>query len=221
VTDPAALPDFGNVEANLRFLDTLACLAPGQRILEIGSGRGTMLHLLRERGLDIVGVETSAARLDEMRARFGDVPVELVSDTGLPFPDAVFDAVLSFDVFEHIPDSDAHLAEVRRVLTPGGSYLLQTPNRYTNAVFETIRWRSFTAWKADHCALHSAAELRRRLERHGFSVTFVDVPAVTPFFRAKVRRYLGPAGQALLAIANPDRLPVRMRTNFFVRADKR
>ena len=73
----------------------------------------------------------------------------------LGFSDSTFDLVLSFDVFEHIADSDAHLAEVARVLRPGGAYALQTPNKWTNSVFETIRWRSVTAWKADHCSLHS------------------------------------------------------------------
>jgi SAM-dependent methyltransferase len=129
--------------------------------------------------------------------------------------------VLSFDVFEHIPDSDVHLAEVRRVLKPGGWYLLQTPNKWTNAIFETIRWRSFSRWKVDHCSLHSYAQLRNRLSRHGFAVAFDDVKVVTPFFRQKVRRYLGPGGSALLSLVNPDRWPLPFRTNFYVRARKR
>ena len=166
----------------------------------------------------MVGVETSADRIAESVAKYGQLPVHHTRGTVLPFPDASFDVVLSFDVFEHIPDSDAHLREVRRVLTRSGCYLLQTPNKWTNAVFETVRWRSFTRWREDHCSLHSRRQLIRRLTAHGFEPTFVDVPVVTPFFKAKVRRYLGVPGVALLTVVNPDRLPGPLRTNFYVRA---
>jgi SAM-dependent methyltransferase len=214
----SAATDFGNLDANLRFLDAAAIVAPGQHVLEIGSGAGSLLRRLRASGVDAVGVETSADRIEESRAVHGSLPIRQVSGTALPFPDRSFDVVLSFDVFEHIPDSDAHLAEVRRVLRPGGWYLLQTPNKWTNAVFETLRWRSFSRWKTDHCSLHSYAQLRRRLARAGFEVSFDDVKVVTPYFRDKMRRYLGAAGPLLVAIANPDRLPIPLRTNFYVRA---
>jgi SAM-dependent methyltransferase len=217
---PSADVEFGNLESNRRFLDDGGVLGPGLRVLEIGSGRGTLLHELRARGLDVVGIETSAERVAEALARYPGLPIQQTAGTRLPYPDEVFDVVLSFDVFEHIPDSDAHLNEVRRVLKPRGWYLLQTPNKWTNSVFETIRWRSFTRWREDHCALHTYDQLEQRLRRHGFDVSFADVKVVTPFYREKVRRYLGGFGTFLLALANPDRLPRRLRTNFYVRAQK-
>jgi SAM-dependent methyltransferase len=217
-----AQPDaeFGNLEANLTFLERAGLPKPGQRVLEIGSGRGTLLHELCARGIVAVGVEVSPDRIAEAIARFGPVPIRQTTDIRLPFPDDTFDIALSFDVFEHIADSDAHLAEVRRVLKPGGWYLLQTPNKWSNTIFETIRWRSFTRWRADHCALHTPGQLERRFRRHGFETTFADVPVVTPFFRQKVRRHLGRPGALLLALANPDWLPLRLRTNLYLRARK-
>lgn len=209
---------FGNLDANLRFIADTGALRPGVRILEIGTGTGTLLHELRRQGFDACGVDVSAERLEEARRWHGDLPVQQVHGTGLPFADAAFDIVMSFDVFEHIPDSDAHLREVRRVLRPGGHYLIQTPNKWTNAVFETIRWRSLTRWRADHCALHSLAGLRSRLARHGFQSCPFDVPVVNEFFRHKVRTYLGWPGTALLAVVNPDRLPLALRTNLYVAA---
>ena len=219
--EPSASCDFGNLEANLRFLRETGLLQAERRVLEIGSGRGGLLHELRAEGLDAVGVETSADRIAEARARFGPLPIEHVSGVTLPFADETFDLVLSFDVFEHIPDSDGHLAEVRRVLRPGGWYLLQTPNKWSNTLFETIRWWSFTRWRVDHCSLHSAGALEARFRRHGFDLEFADVPVVTMYFRDKVRRHLGASGEALLAVLNPDRLPLRWRTNLYVRARKR
>ena len=212
--------EFGNTEANLRFLERVGRLAPGMRILEIGSGRGALLRHLARQGHSIEGVEVNPDRIEESRRLYGPLPLTRVEGTRLPFPDASFDVVLSFDVFEHIRDSDGHLREVRRVLVPGGRYLLQTPNKWTNTVFETIRWRSFTSWRDDHCALHSFRQLRRRLRRHGFRVTFADIPVVTDFFRRKLRHYLGPPAPLMLWLANPDRLPLALRTNFYVEATK-
>lgn len=217
-TTERAGAEFGNLEANLRFLDESGVLQPLMRVLEIGTGSGSLLHTLRRRGMDVVGVDISSERIVEAHARFGDMSIRQTEGVALPYPDASFDAVLSFDVIEHIPDPDAHLEEVRRVLKPGGWYLLQTPNKWTNAVFETIRWRSFTRWRQDHCSLHSYSQLERRFQRHGFKTTFADVPVVTPYYREKVRRHLGGFGSALLAVIPLDRLPRRLRTNFYMMA---
>jgi SAM-dependent methyltransferase len=209
----------GNLEANVRFLELAGALAGAPSILEVGSGTGTLLHALVQRGCRIEGVELRREFIEQAQTWYGALPLRQVSGTALPFPDRSFDLVVSFDVFEHIPDTDAHLQEVRRVLRPGGSYALQTPNKAMNAIFETIRWRSFTRWRADHCSLHSLRQLERRLHRHGFGdVRAYDVPVVNAFFRAKVRRYAGVAGSLALTIFNPDRLPIRFRTNLFVKA---
>jgi SAM-dependent methyltransferase len=211
---------FGNLEANLHFIDAAGAIGPGTRVLEIGAGTGALLRALRDRGADAQGVELRQDLIDEARRFFGPLPLQRVTGTALPFPDASFDVVTSFDVFEHIAESDAHLAEVRRVLRPGGSYLVQTPNKWTNVIFETIRWRSFTRFREDHCALHTLGQLTRRLGRHGFDVHVYDVPVVNAFFRAKVRRHLGLPGTLALRLLNPDRLPLGWRTNLYVSARK-
>ena len=211
---------FGNNEANLRFIEDTGVVTPQSTVLEIGSGTGVLLHELRERGINVTGVEIRQELIDEGRRWFGDLPVQRVNGTALPFTDASFDVVMSFDVFEHIPDSDAHIAEVRRVLRPGGAYILQTPNKWTNVVFETIRWRSFTKFREDHCSLHTLGQLRGRFSRHGFTTRAYDVAVVNDFFRAKVRRHLGALGHAAIGMINPDRLPLAWRTNLYLRATK-
>jgi ubiquinone/menaquinone biosynthesis C-methylase UbiE len=215
---PTGPAEYGNLAANLRFIDASGLLRRHSEILEIGSGTGALLNRLRTQGHRIQGVDVNGRLIDEGRAWFPDLPVQQVAGTALPFPDQSFDIVMSFDVLEHIPDTDAHLREVRRVLRPGGSYLLQTPNKWTNVVFETIRWRSFTKWRTDHCSLHSLSQLRKRLAAHGFSTQPFAIPVVNQFFRAKVRGQLGWPGLAALAIVNPDRLPLTLRTNLYVAA---
>jgi SAM-dependent methyltransferase len=211
----------GNLDANLRFIEATGVLEPGVDLLEIGSGTGALLHVLQQRGVRARGVELRQEFIDQAHAWYGPLPLTRVTGVALPFAAETFDVVMSFDVFEHIPDSDAHLREVWRVLRPGGAYLMQTPNKWMNTIFETVRWRSFTRWRQDHCSLHSLSELTARLERNGFDrVRPYDVPVVNEFFRTKVRRYAGWPGVVALRLVNPDRFPLRFRTNLYVECRK-
>jgi SAM-dependent methyltransferase len=226
MTDPTeasagSLPQqFGNFEANLQFIEATGAIAAGARVLEIGTGTGTLLNALRSRGAVAEGVELRQDLIDQAHRFFGPLPIQRVAGIALPFPDATFDVVVSFDVFEHIRDSDGHLDEVHRVLRPRGVYLIQTPNKWTNTIFETIRWRSLTRFREDHCSLHTLQELTDRLRQRGFESQAYDVPVVNEFFRRKVRTYAGWPGALALRVVNPDRLPVSWRTNFYVLARK-
>ena len=111
--------EFGNLEANLRFLHDSDRLSPGIRMLEIGTGKGQLLRRLLDLGYDIVGCEVSDFMLAEAHRLHVDLPVQKVDGATLPYDDHTFDVVMSFDVLEHIPDTDHHLSEIVRVLSPG------------------------------------------------------------------------------------------------------
>lgn len=211
---------FGNLESNLLFLKHVGLPYEDKTILEIGSGNGGMLKNLYDKGYDIRGVEIDESRILKSKVLFGELPFSLSTSDVLPFKDNSIDIVLSFDVFEHISDSDRHLQEVNRVLREKGSYLLQTPNKYSNVVFETIRWKSFTEWRESHCSLHSYGQIIDRFGKNGFSAEFYDIPIVNHYFKKKVKRYLGTFGLFLLKIINLDKLPMNLRTNFYIKAVK-
>jgi SAM-dependent methyltransferase len=217
---------WGNFETNLEFLRRVGFGAGHLTVLEIGCGKGALLSRLQAMGHRVWGIDTDLEAIAFCKANYPEIGACVGLGEKLPFGDHVFDTVLSFDVFEHIADSDQHLREVRRVLKPAGAYLLQTPNKWTNIPFEVLRHHrklgislvaSYHSLLEDHCALHSYWELRRRFERHGFKLTFVSVPVVNDYFRAKMREYLGALGPALLGVLNPDRFPLFMRTNFYAR----
>jgi len=213
--------NFGNYEANIRFLNETDLINKQTKILEIGSGTGSLLNFLYKKGYDIRGVETNEKFIKKSKELYGNLPLNKVSSEVLPFPNGLFDVVISFDVFEHIPDSDRHLQEVYRVLNRRGFYLLQTPNRLTNTIFETIRWKSFTKWREDHYSLHSYWEIKTRFDNNGFTVEFYDIPIVTDFFKLKIKRYLGNFGIFLLRIINPDKFPIYLKTDFYIKAKKK
>ena len=214
--------NWGNLTSNIEFLDQTGLLETSRCILEIGCGRCQLILKLKADGHDVVAIDADQEVVDAAPA---GLDVCLAEGSELPFEDDSFNLVLSFDVIEHIPDTDAHLTEVRRVLKPGGHYLLQTLNKWTNIPFEMVRWsttygvrRMFDFLKPpEHCALHSYRQLKRRMRDNDFSIRFYDIPVVNDYFTDKVRKYLGSPGVAVLKVINPDKLPIPMRTNFYVK----
>ena len=110
-------------------------LAGATRVLDIGCGEGQISRLAERGGARSVGLDPTWAQLVVANRRGGG-PRYLQGEAGrLPFGDATFDAVVACLVFEHIDDVDAAIAELARVLGPGGRFvfflnhpLLQTPN---------------------------------------------------------------------------------------------
>jgi len=111
----------------------------GQRVLDVGCGVGMYtVAFLRETRL-VFGIEVEYERALEARERAAGVvqaPGERV-----PFPDAAFDVVFSHEVLEHVADDRACVAEMVRVVRPGGRIVIFVPNR--RYPFEThgIFWR--------------------------------------------------------------------------------
>ena len=94
----------------------------GRRILDAGCGSGPLFAALRDRGAIVTGFDKSAGMLELARLRLG-VDADLqVADLGrpLPFPDDTFDDVIASLVLHYLEDWGPALAELRRVLKPGG-----------------------------------------------------------------------------------------------------
>lgn len=108
-------------------------LAPGARVLDAGCGPGQIVAALATRRVDVSAVDTSPRMLEVAKA---NVPAELQSFVqyhvgnilALPFPDATFDLVCSTGVIEYIKPYDPVIAELGRVLKPGGVLVLTTTN---------------------------------------------------------------------------------------------
>jgi SAM-dependent methyltransferase len=94
----------------------------GRRILDAGCGSGPLFAALRDRGAVMTGFDSSAGMLELARRRLGADADLRVADLGrpLPFPDGAFDDVIASLVLHYLEDWTAPLAELRRVLRPGG-----------------------------------------------------------------------------------------------------
>ncbi len=154
-------------------------------VLDLGCNTGYGTAILRERtGRGVIGVDVSASAVETARARYGG-DFRVVGGHTLPFQDATFDAVTCCQVIEHIDDPDAFLAEVRRVLRPGGRALFTTPNAATRLDPGERPWNRF------HVREFRAEELQELLAPH---FTTVDVrglfgtPEIEGIERARVAR---------------------------------
>jgi SAM-dependent methyltransferase len=120
-------------------------------------GRVTILDLPRESELQhALHLGIAADQLDRIRARRSNIREIVLGDmTEAPFPDAVFDVVVSVEVLEHVEADDRFVAHAHRVLRPGGAFLMTTPNgdfcRNTNP---------------DHKRHYTREQLRSLLARH-------------------------------------------------------
>jgi ubiquinone/menaquinone biosynthesis C-methylase UbiE len=106
-------------------------IAPGNFVLDVGCGRADYLRMLLSNSPNIVGIETAKDKLDDCFRAHPELRNRVlhVSAESMPFPTAHFDVVIVNEVLEHIPDQDAALREIHRVLKPGGKFLLFCPNR--------------------------------------------------------------------------------------------
>ncbi|MGH3664994.1 MAG: class I SAM-dependent methyltransferase [Egibacteraceae bacterium] len=103
----------------------------GLRVLDAGCGEGYGAAIMAESAAEVVGVELVADVAAHARAAYPDVGFVPADVCDLPLDDASFDAVVSLQVVEHLPDPGRFLAETARVLRPGGQFVCATPNRLT------------------------------------------------------------------------------------------
>jgi len=207
----------GNLQTNLEFLDEAGVLKVNDRVLEIGCGIGSVVFELSNQGYEVTGTDISREAISYGQNKYGDIRLEVQAAENLEYDDESFDVVLSFDLFEHVAATDKHLSEVRRLLRASGHYLFQTPNKYSNAIYETL-WTKSLQWRRYHPSLHSPGQLKRRLAKHGFETRFVKMNPINEFTLKKLQK-LGPVGYVFKKVSF-QRLPLVLQTNLYVIAHK-
>lgn len=135
-------------------------------VLDVGCGPGDVLEFAEKRGVESTGVDISKFALDKARKRVrGRLKRVDVGSQPLPFSDKEFDAVVSFDLIEHLISPDNFLSEVSRVLRPRGIFFITTPNR------QRIRWLTTRIFPDDptHINVQGGAYWFKKLSDAGFA----------------------------------------------------
>ncbi|MGB8275239.1 MAG: methyltransferase domain-containing protein [Alphaproteobacteria bacterium] len=173
----------------------------GCRVLDVGAGAGVIARELAR----AVGPTGRVTAVDRVAVDVGDQAVRFVKidGVGLPFGRGEFDIVVSNHVIEHVGDRDEqlmHLAEIKRILRPGGLLYLAAPNRWAfvephyrlpllswlprGAASAYVRWSRRGAWY--DCNPMSPGYMGRLISRAGFSVENVTSEVLRHFVELEV-----------------------------------
>lgn len=180
----------------------LAGNVTGRRILDAGCGSGLLFAALRDRGATVSGFDSSAGMLELARQRLGNGADLQVTDLGsrLPYSDDTFDDVVASLVLHYLEDWGPALAELRRVLKPGGRLIASVDHPFAvnlihreagregeHNYFDTSKWTVewsvggqtalVTRW---HRPLHAMTEA---FLGAGFRITVVSEPDPDPAAR--------------------------------------
>ena len=153
---------------------------PGDRLLDLGSGFGRHAYEAARQGAIVTAVDLADAELKEVANTFAAMvgAGELTADryagvaqgdaTRLPLPDSAVDRVIASEVFEHIPDDAGAMAELARVVRPGGTIAVTVPTYLP----ERICWALSEEYHAPfvtggHVRIYTEAGLRRVMRAAG------------------------------------------------------
>ena len=132
--------DFAKDYCNGKIVGDIAC----------GSGYGSN-HLLKEgKAKEVYGVDVCPRTIEAAKKTFNnEIVFSCENATVLSFEDNFFDVIVSFETIEHIEDYEAHLEEIKRILKPGGIYIVSTPNKKFSSpfrykpknIYHVIEWK--------------------------------------------------------------------------------
>lgn len=151
---------------------------PGERILDLGCGDGQLTAKLVASGAVLTGVDASPAMVAAARER--GIVADQAQAESLPYPDGTFDAVFSNAALHWVRAQDAMMAEVRRVLKPGGRFVAEMGGHGNIAAISTalraVLERHGLGEREDQVNYFpTPAIYARRLERHGFKVGRIEL----------------------------------------------
>jgi SAM-dependent methyltransferase len=153
----------------------------GRRVVEVGCGDGNYLTILRHLGVEAIGNEPSA-RFREAAAEAGHDVLPGYVTAGSPVPGGPYDAFVTRQVFEHVPDPNDFLAGVRASLTDDGVGLVEVPS-----LEQALEHHRFFDFFPDHVNYWSVSTLGRALERNGFLVLDITRGMNGEYLQAVVR----------------------------------
>jgi SAM-dependent methyltransferase len=146
-------------------------VAPAETVLDVGCGQGCFGRLKPDARAEVFGVDIDPIAVDAAAAYETAACIDLEAGT-LPFDDAAFDAAFAKDVLEHLTKPWTLLAEIKRVLRPGGRLVVSVPMEFPRLV-----WSDYT-----HVRGYTEEAVANMLDDCGFRVEHVQPMGGVPMF---------------------------------------
>jgi SAM-dependent methyltransferase len=154
-------------------------VAAGERVLDMGCGGGRHAFALYRKGAHVVALDMDAAELKDVAGMLDALAPELPAGAAaqavrgdayrLPFADCTFDKVIAAEILEHLPDDGRAMAELARVLKPGGALAVTVPRWLP----ERVCWLlsdDYHANEGGHIRIYRADRLRSGLQAEGLEL---------------------------------------------------
>ena len=157
-------------------------VGPYDRVLDVGCGAGRHAFEAYRRGARVVAADLDIGELTPVSGMLAAMSAEgeagppaaaaaLTADaTRLPFPDGAFDKVIAAEILEHVPDDGQAMAEIARVLRPGGTVAVTVPAWLPERVCWALS-REYHEVPGGHVRIFTRGELTTKLVRAGLEVT--------------------------------------------------
>lgn len=164
------------------------CLKNGDKILEVGCGKGFYAHIIGAffPKISYLGIDINEEhlRIAKVFVQASNVNFRKVDATKLPFADKVFDKIICTEVLEHIKNDRLAISELYRVLKPHGIVVITVPNKNYPFLWDPINWvlerffhthiPSHILWFAGiwayHVRLYKEDELLEKVKKQGFKI---------------------------------------------------
>jgi SAM-dependent methyltransferase len=191
----------------------------GHAVLDLGCGAGRHTFEALARGARTISVDIDDAALKNVKGMTeameaeGQVPAQAASGCcvgdalHLPFETGSFDRLIASEVLEHITEDERAMAEIARVLRPGGKAVVTVPRFWTEAVNWSLS-REYRGSAGGHVRIYRRAQLSQRLRRAG----------LVPFAMHHAHAFHSPYWwlRSLVGVSRDDSPPVRAYHRFLV-----
>jgi len=196
----------------------------GARLLEVGSGMGHLVGQLEDT-FETYGMDLNHWAVNKSKDVVGETNLQTASAQELPFTDHSFNVVIIKHIVGHLPDPRKAIQEIGRVIEPGGTLILATPN--LDSLLKPWKGKSWIGYQdPTHISLKRPAEWLSLIEGAGFQLIkvfsdgFWDVPYVRFVPRQIQKLFFGSLG-GLQAITGIVFLPTRWGESIVVIAKKK